>query len=242
MEKPSLIRFMALACYYAQGHINPDWYDEDADRQLMLECTSHQMACFLAQNTVLGGDGVETEVVLEQLLDPPVREVEEWEGILAGLVEDLGGFKSEEPPFEVQRCNHCMAVFDEELYECPDCGKDDALMYPFTPSTSDVKFTERKSMEEKLIDVFVQVLNEAYDSDPGAIHALLCNRVPCNDLLASHPAIQVELNKVARNEGYIVGMLGILNGVCERITGERVAAVFEGDPPQLQGFTKYKKG
>lgn len=94
---------------------------------------------------------------------------------------------------------------------------------------------------EKLIDVFVDVLNEAYNDDPGAIHALLCNRVPCNDYLASHPTIQVEFNKTAKNEGYIVGMLGILNGVCERITGERVSAVLEGEPPQLQGFTKYKE-
>jgi len=32
---------------------------------------------------------------------------------------------------EQQRCNNCMSTFDEELTECPDCGRDDALMYPF---------------------------------------------------------------------------------------------------------------
>lgn len=34
---------------------------------------------------------------------------------------------------EQQRCNHCMSVFDESLQECPVCGRDDALMYPFEP-------------------------------------------------------------------------------------------------------------
>jgi hypothetical protein len=34
---------------------------------------------------------------------------------------------------EKQRCNHCMSVFDEALTSCPECGRDDALMYPFEP-------------------------------------------------------------------------------------------------------------
>jgi rRNA maturation endonuclease Nob1 len=34
---------------------------------------------------------------------------------------------------EQQRCNNCMSIFNEELTECPDCGRDDALMYPFEP-------------------------------------------------------------------------------------------------------------
>jgi len=32
-----------------------------------------------------------------------------------------------------QRCNHCMSVFDETLTRCPECGADDALMYPCEP-------------------------------------------------------------------------------------------------------------
>lgn len=31
---------------------------------------------------------------------------------------------------EKQRCNDCMAVFDEELTACPNCGRDDCLMFP----------------------------------------------------------------------------------------------------------------
>lgn len=32
---------------------------------------------------------------------------------------------------DLQRCNNCDAVFDEELTSCPNCGRDDCLMYPF---------------------------------------------------------------------------------------------------------------
>ena len=39
----------------------------------------------------------------------------------------------------VQRCNHCMTVFDEEETVCPECGRDDALMYPFEPDETDHK-------------------------------------------------------------------------------------------------------
>ncbi len=38
-----------------------------------------------------------------------------------------------------QRCNHCMSVFDEELTECPTCGRDDALMCPFVSSDEDME-------------------------------------------------------------------------------------------------------
>ena len=39
----------------------------------------------------------------------------------------------------VQRCNHCMSIFDEALTACPNCGKDDALMHPFTPAQTHLK-------------------------------------------------------------------------------------------------------
>jgi hypothetical protein len=34
------------------------------------------------------------------------------------------------------------------------------------------------------ITVALQTLNEACTADPGALHALICNRVPCNTALA----------------------------------------------------------
>lgn len=88
--------------------------------------------------------------------------------------------------------------------------------------------------------VFLQVLNEAYAADPAAIHALICNRVPCNQALADHPTIQVEVNRVAAGESYAVGMLGVINGLVEATTGERVAVMWsDDDKGRCLGFTRY---
>lgn len=32
---------------------------------------------------------------------------------------------------KMQRCNHCMVIFDEQQQVCPNCWHEDALMYPF---------------------------------------------------------------------------------------------------------------
>lgn len=32
---------------------------------------------------------------------------------------------------ELQRCNSCMDIFCESLSDCPNCGRDDCLMFPF---------------------------------------------------------------------------------------------------------------
>jgi hypothetical protein len=95
-----------------------------------------------------------------------------------------------------------------------------------------------------LLNVFIGVLNSAYDADPAAMNALICNRVPCNQTLADHPTIPVDGNLVAAGESYAVGMLGIINGICEEVTGKRVAVMLS-DPPddegrsKIVGFTEY---
>jgi hypothetical protein len=95
------------------------------------------------------------------------------------------------------------------------------------------------------LDIFLKVLNEAYKADPDAIHSLICNRVPCNLLLANHPTIQVDTNDVAIGGTWTVGLLGVINGICEEVTGERVAVMFS--EPDIEGrrkvvgFTQYRK-
>ena len=81
-------------------------------------------------------------------------------------------------------------------------------------------------MEETDINIFIRILNEAYAADPAAIHALICNRVPCSQALADHPTIQVEANTVASKESYSVGLLGVINGICESVTCKRVAVKY----------------
>jgi len=96
--------------------------------------------------------------------------------------------------------------------------------------------------DEKL-NVCLRVLNEAYAADPAAIHALLCNRVPCNKKLADHKTIQVEMNKVASKNSFAVGMLGVINGIVEELTGESVAVEFsepdDNNVRRIIGFVKY---
>lgn len=94
------------------------------------------------------------------------------------------------------------------------------------------------------LGIVLQTLNEAYEADASAVHSLICTRVPCNQTLADHPTIQVETNKVAPTETFAVGMLGVINGVVERLTGKRVAAKFsepdETGRRKLVGFMEYK--
>lgn len=96
-----------------------------------------------------------------------------------------------------------------------------------------------------LLDTVISVLNSAYQADPAAIHALICNRVPCNATLADHPTVTVDTNRVAiGEESYSVGLMGIVNGICESICGRRVAVAFsEPDPEtkrsQIIGFVKH---
>lgn len=90
-----LVTFMAKACYYAQSHIDCEvaWGKDESQREEYLQCTSMQMACFLAQNTRLGGDGVEWEVVLDKLVEHPMKSEKQWEKILNQKAKELGGWK-----------------------------------------------------------------------------------------------------------------------------------------------------
>ena len=55
----------------------------------------------------------------------------------------------------------------------------------------------------------IALLNEMVALDKPAIAALVANRVPCNEALADHPSIQVGV----QNDGYHVGLLGVINGM-----------------------------
>lgn len=63
--------------------------------------------------------------------------------------------------------------------------------------------------ETVTLDETIEYLNELIEVDRVAIAALIANRVPCNEELADHPTVQV----YAQHGGFLVGMLGILNGL-----------------------------
>lgn len=88
-----LINFMAQACHYAQ-ECTDEWSGGDKwDRTMALECTSHQMACFLAQNTVMGNFGVESGIFIDQLVEIPMKSIDEWEKLIKEEVKSMGGLK-----------------------------------------------------------------------------------------------------------------------------------------------------
>ena len=97
-------------------------------------------------------------------------------------------------------------------------------------------------MRKTVMTGFVDVLNEALKRDKEAVRKLCEHRVVCNRDLASHPEIQVR--GVRSGEGgsevFEVGMLGIINGICERETGFRVAAEFDSQG-NLTGFKQYSE-
>lgn len=95
-------------------------------------------------------------------------------------------------------------------------------------------------MEKKeIFNIFVDVLNSAFNADPAAIHALICNRVPCNEKLAEHPTVLVHVNDLTEPESYAVGLIGIINGICTEITGSKVAVRFsDKEPHKFLGFSE----
>ena len=90
-----LATFMAKACHYAQSHIDDEdaWSTDPSMREDYLQCVSYQMACFFAQNTPLGDNGVEWEVVLEELVEHPMKSEKKWLAIIERIAKQLGGWK-----------------------------------------------------------------------------------------------------------------------------------------------------
>lgn len=68
-------------------------------------------------------------------------------------------------------------------------------------------------MEPVSVVVAVAILNRALDADPVAVSCLVNNRIPCNDLLANDPSVQVGHTDDDPLKGFEVGMLGIINGI-----------------------------
>lgn len=80
--------------------------------------------------------------------------------------------------------------------------------------------------------MFEAVLNEVLMLDNEAVTALCNNRVTCNEELAKHSKAQV----LQLGEHTVVGMLGIVNSICEAITGCKIAAVYDDDLTHIKGF------
>jgi hypothetical protein len=92
----------------------------------------------------------------------------------------------------------------------------------------------------------VDALNAAFAADPNAIHALLCNRVPCNTELADDPHVVCETTPPLGDakETYHVGALGLINAALTASGLPRVAAKYSDTTDEygraaLLGFVEY---
>lgn len=91
----------------------------------------------------------------------------------------------------------------------------------------------------------IDCLNEAFRRDPGAIHALMTNRVPCNKELADDPFVVVsEPMALFGRQCIEVSTLGVINGVLVANGLKEVAALwsdlYDNGRPVLLGFCEYK--
>lgn len=94
------------------------------------------------------------------------------------------------------------------------------------------------SVEESSLSKAVECLNSAFAADPNAIHALMVNRVPCNQALADHPDVVVDNPPVIEGQHFSVGALGLVNGILTANGLPRIGVKFEPMPSDHEGRFK----
>lgn len=94
------------------------------------------------------------------------------------------------------------------------------------------------------IEKVVAALNAAFAADPGAMRALMINRVPCNMALANDPYVVCEEDRNLAGDHFSVGTLGVINGVLAAVGMPLVADKWdmrEDGPNVFSGFIAYIK-
>ena len=99
-----LDKMLAKACAFAQAHIDDQeaWPPDEVDREMLLQCTSYQVACFLSQHTRDGRHGVEWSVIIDELVERPMKSQKQWRKIINDLAADLGGWLVSKPNDKAQ--------------------------------------------------------------------------------------------------------------------------------------------
>lgn len=90
-SRSQLIRIIAEVCKYGSDHFDDEWRKEDnSSFRVAMEAVSMAVACFLAQNTRSGSDGVEWEIVYEELVNSSWSDpMEKWIVIATELVDEF---------------------------------------------------------------------------------------------------------------------------------------------------------
>ncbi len=92
-------------------------------------------------------------------------------------------------------------------------------------------------LDIKTANKIVEFLNDLLEYDRAAVAALVAGRVICNQKMADHPTVQVHSQK----DGFHIGLLGILNGLCgiKKNGYGLIVAHFGNDPKS--SFNRLKK-
>lgn len=89
----------------------------------------------------------------------------------------------------------------------------------------------------QIVELMRELLQTAFEADPAAMHALVCNRVPCNVQLAEHPHVIVDASPVLAAT-QTVGAIGLLNGLLLAIDADELISLNFGsqnaDPERKQ--------
>jgi hypothetical protein len=105
MNKELLIDVLSKICYYAQDH-SAAW-DVRGDES-HFDHTSHVVSCFISQNTLHGDEGVDWDIVLDELTGE-VKNEEQWKKIIEKLVDQYS-----------TKINNCRFInYSELMADCP---------------------------------------------------------------------------------------------------------------------------
>lgn len=87
LSKEDLVQTCVDICYYAQEH-SKDWdrVEQRIDLDYAMEHVSYVIACFIAQNTKGGQNGVDWDVVHKHLYGP-VLTYQQWRDVITQAVE-----------------------------------------------------------------------------------------------------------------------------------------------------------
>lgn len=95
---------------------------------------------------------------------------------------------------------------------------------------------------QPITDAMVDILNQAFEADPGAMHALLCNCVPANQALLDMPHILVDAHTP---QFKTLSMMGVINGMLSAAGLQKVAAKWSAPDEEgwcvLLGFCVYEE-
>lgn len=94
LTKDQLINVCSRICYYAQDHSKDteSWGKRNTKKLAkQLHHTSYTVACFIAQNTKYGKDGVEFDILLKQLVGN-VLTFKEWKKIITELIKHFNTY------------------------------------------------------------------------------------------------------------------------------------------------------